>query len=405
MKFIVIAGARPNFMKIAPIMDAFRHYRSERTDQSILLVHTGQHYDQNMSESFFRDLRIPKPDINLEVGSGSHAEQTGRIMVAFERVCLDHQPDWVVVVGDVNSTMACAITAKKLGVKVAHVEAGLRSRDMTMPEEINRLCTDAIADLHFTTDVISTENLRQEGVHNSRIHFVGNTMIDSLLRFVHKAHSASLPNGLSDRNFAVLTLHRPGNVDNSSTLAGIMEAVHDISGAIPIVFPAHPRTLGRLKEFGLLAGLETHRNIHITEPLSYLPFLGLVSRSRLVLTDSGGIQEETTVLGIPCLTLRSNTERPVTCTVGTNVLVGSDPQAIRRAAFAALNGGARRGRIPEKWDGRAAERIVAVLMNASSGNILHVAGISHEPSHISGHSDTLEFPAVHDTHASPPTQS
>jgi UDP-N-acetylglucosamine 2-epimerase (non-hydrolysing) len=398
MKFIVIAGARPNFMKIAPIMDAFRHYRSDRTDQSILLVHTGQHYDQNMSESFFRDLRIPKPDINLEVGSGSHAEQTGRIMVAFERVCLDHQPDWVVVVGDVNSTMACAITAKKLGVKVAHVEAGLRSRDMTMPEEINRVCTDAIADLLFTTDVISTENLRQESIHNSRIHFVGNTMIDSLLRFVHEAHSASLPNGLSDRNFAVLTLHRPGNVDNSSTLAGIMDAVHDISGAIPIVFPAHPRTLGRLKEFGLLAGLEAHRNIHVTEPFSYLPFLGLVSRSRLVLTDSGGIQEETTVLGIPCLTLRSNTERPVTCTVGTNVLVGSDPQAIRSAAFAALNGGARRGRIPEKWDGRAAERIVAVLMNASSGNILRVAGIPHEPSHISGHSDTVEFPAVHDTH-------
>jgi UDP-N-acetylglucosamine 2-epimerase (non-hydrolysing) len=392
-------------MKIAPIMDAFRHYRSDRTDPSILLVHTGQHYDQNMSESFFRDLRIPKPDINLEVGSGSHAEQTGRIMVAFERVCLDHQPDWVVVVGDVNSTMACAITAKKLGVKVAHVEAGLRSRDMTMPEEINRLCTDAIADLLFTTDVISTENLRQESIHNSRIHFVGNTMIDSLLRFVHEAHSTSLPNGLSDRNFAVLTLHRPGNVDNSSTLAGIMDAVHDISGAIPIVFPAHPRTLGRLKEFGLLAGLEAHRNIHVTEPLSYLPFLGLVSRSRLVLTDSGGIQEETTVLGIPCLTLRSNTERPVTCTVGTNVLVGSDPQVIRSAAFAALNGGARRGRIPEKWDGRAAERIVAVLMNASSGNILRVAGIPHEPSHISGHSDTVEFPAVHDTHVSPATQS
>jgi UDP-N-acetylglucosamine 2-epimerase (non-hydrolysing) len=363
MKFIVVAGARPNFMKVAPIMEALRLSQDNWADLSTLLVHTGQHYDQDMSENFFRDLRIPKPDINLEVGSGSHAEQTARIMIAFERVCIDHQPDWVTVVGDVNSTMACAITAKKLGIKVAHVEAGLRSRDMTMPEEINRLCTDAIADLLFTTDVISTENLRREGIQDSKIHFVGNTMIDSLLRFVNDARSAPLSEGLSDRGFCVLTLHRPANVDTPSKLAGILDAVIDISGSVPIVFPVHPRTLGRLKEFGLLAGLEVHRNIRITEPLSYLPFLGLVSRSQLVLTDSGGIQEETTVLGIPCLTLRSNTERPITCEVGTNVLVGSDPQAIRRAAFAALNEGPRHSRIPEKWDGRAAERIVAILLS------------------------------------------
>jgi UDP-N-acetylglucosamine 2-epimerase (non-hydrolysing) len=405
MKIIVIAGARPNFMKVGPIMEALRLHRSDRADLSIVLVHTGQHYDQDMSGSFFTDLHIPEPDINLGVGSGSHADQTARIMVAFERVCLDHRPDWVIVVGDVNSTMACAITAKKLGVKVAHVEAGLRSCDMTMPEEINRLCTDVIADLLFTTDVISTENLRREGIQNTKIHFVGNTMIDSLLRFVNDARSTPLPEGLSDRRFAILTLHRPSNVDSPSKLAGILDAVLDISAVVPIVFPAHPRTLGRLKEFGLLASLEAHRNIRVTEPLSYLPFLGLVSRSQLVLTDSGGIQEETTVLGIPCLTLRSNTERPITCEVGTNVLVGSDPQAIRHAAFTALNEGPRNSRIPEKWDGRAAERIVAILLNSSRDDIFDVVRMPNQPSHISGHSDTVEILELQDTHASPPLQS
>lgn len=353
-------------MKIAPIVEALRPYRDARPDLSVLLIHTGQHYDRNMSDGFFTDLGLPEPDVNLGVGSGSHAEQTGLIMVGFERLCVEQCPDWVLVVGDVNSTIACAITAKKLGIKVAHVEAGLRSRDMTMPEEINRLCTDAIADLLFVTDTGAAENLRHEGVPSEKVHFVGNTMIDSLLRFLNSARSAPLPDGLSDRNFAVLTLHRPSNVDNPSKLAGIVDALCDVSGRIPIVFPAHPRTLARLKEFGLLGPLEAQRSIRITEPLSYLPFLGLVSRSRLVLTDSGGIQEETTVLGIPCLTLRSNTERPVTCEAGTNVLVGSDPQTIRHAAFAALNGGARGGRIPEKWDGRAAERIVAILMNPST---------------------------------------
>lgn len=404
MKLIVITGARPNFMKVAPIMEALRPCQRSCADLSILLVHTGQHYDQNMSDGFFRDLHIPEPDINLEVGSGSHADQTARTMVAFERICFAHHPDLVIVVGDVNSTMACAITAKKLGIKVAHVEAGLRSHDMTMPEEINRLCTDAIADLLFTTDAISTENLRREGIRDAKIHFVGNTMIDSLLRFLNDARSMPLLEGLSDRRFAVLTLHRPSNVDSPSKLAGILDAMLDISAVVPIVFPAHPRTLGRLKEFGLLAGLEAHRNIRITEPLSYLSFLGLVSRSRLVLTDSGGIQEETTVLGIPCLTLRSNTERPVTCEVGTNVLVGSDPQAIRHAAFAALNEGPRNSRIPEKWDGRAAERIVAILLNSSSGQAIGVPGMPKEPSHISGQLNTVEIPAVQDTQDFPPLQ-
>lgn len=367
MKVIIVAGARPNFMKIAPILDAFRPYRNSRSDLSVMLVHTGQHYDQNMSDGFFRDLGIPEPDVNLGVGSGSHAEQTARIMIGFERVCQEHTPDWVVVVGDVNSTIACAITAKKLGIKVAHVEAGLRSRDMAMPEEINRLCTDAISDLLFVTDAGAVENLRREGVADGKISFAGNTMIDSLMRFVNRAHSAPLPDAVPSGDFAVMTLHRPSNVDQRSTLTGIVDALRDVAGRIPIVFPAHPRTLGRLREFGLIESLG---DIRIIDPLSYLPFLGLVSRSRLVLTDSGGIQEETTVLGIPCLTLRSNTERPVTCEIGTNVLVGSDPQAIRAAAFAALNGSARKGQVPDKWDGRAAERIVAVLMGSHAGQHL-----------------------------------
>ncbi|MGA7521117.1 MAG: UDP-N-acetylglucosamine 2-epimerase (non-hydrolyzing) [Acidobacteriaceae bacterium] len=365
MKFVIVAGARPNFMKIAPILEAFRRRLGSPSDPSVLLVHTGQHYDQDMSGSFFEDLRIPRPDINLDVGSASHAEQTARIMIGFERVCLDHRPDWVIVVGDVNSTVACAITAKKLGIKVAHVEAGLRSHDMTMPEEINRLCTDVITDLLFTTDVIATENLRREGNEETKIHFVGNTMIDSLLRFVDDARSMPLPEAVSDQGFAVLTLHRPSNVDSRSALAGIVDAVQDISAAIPVLFPVHPRTLARLQEFGLLAILKAYGDIRITRPLSYLPFLSLVSRSRLVLTDSGGIQEETTVLGIPCLTLRSNTERPVTCDVGTNVLVGSDPQAIRRAAFDALSRDRGNSRIPDKWDGQAAERIVEILLQSA----------------------------------------
>jgi UDP-N-acetylglucosamine 2-epimerase (non-hydrolysing) len=380
MKIFVVAGARPNFMKVAPMMDALRRQQAERPNLSVVLVHTGQHYDQNMSGGIFRDLHMSEPDINLGVGAGSHAEQTSRVMVAFERACLDHSPDWVVVVGDVNSTMACAIAAKKLGIKVAHVEAGLRSGDMTMPEEINRLCTDAIADLLFTTDVFATENLRREGIRPIKIHFVGNTMIDSLLRTVDDARSSPLPQGLSDRNFGVLTLHRPVNVDQRASLTGILDAILEISEQLPIVFPVHPRTLGRLKEFDLMARLEQRRNILVTEPLSYLPFLGLVSRSRLVLTDSGGIQEETTVLGIPCLTLRSSTERPITCTVGTNILVGSDPQAIRHAAFNALNRGLGDHRIPEKWDGRAAERIITILLNSSDDG----SPFSPEDKNVSG---------------------
>jgi len=285
MKVAIVAGARPNFMKIAPIMEAFRPWQAARPDLSVQLIHTGQHYDANMSDGFFRDLAIPEPDVNLGVGSGSHAEQTGRIMIGFEQFCLDHRPDWVLVVGDVNSTIACAVTAKKLGISVAHVEAGLRSRDMSMPEEINRLCTDAISDLFFVTDQGAADNLCREGVPSEKIHFVGNTMIDSLMRFVDSARSMPLPEGLTHGSFAVLTLHRPSNVDQKPVLAGIADALRDIAGSIPVVFPAHPRTLARLREFGLLTSFE-QSNIRIVEPLSYLPFLGLVSRARMVLTDS-----------------------------------------------------------------------------------------------------------------------
>jgi UDP-N-acetylglucosamine 2-epimerase (non-hydrolysing) len=353
MKFLLVAGARPNFMKIAPIHRAF----SCSPSSDLLLVHTGQHYSRNMSEDFFRELGIPEPEVNLEVGSGSHAEQTARVMMAFEPVCVKHRPDWVIVVGDVNSTVACALTAKKLGIRVAHVEAGLRSRDMSMPEEINRLCTDAISDLLFTTDRMAGENLRKEGVAGEKIHFVGNTMIDTLRRQIGRALETPLPEGLEAGGYAVLTLHRPANVDSGERLAVILGAVNAIAERIPVVFPVHPRTASKLN------GMEMHARIRIVEPMSYVPFLGLVARSRMVLTDSGGIQEETTVLGVPCLTMRPNTERPITCEIGTNVLVGTDPQRIVREADWILGGNARAGSIPEKWDGRAAERIVEVLLS------------------------------------------
>jgi UDP-N-acetylglucosamine 2-epimerase (non-hydrolysing) len=315
-----------------------------------------------MSDDFFHDLNIPEPDINLEVGSGSHAEQTARIMMAFEPACLEHRPDWVIVVGDVNSTIACALTAKKLGIRVAHVEAGLRSRDMSMPEEINRLCTDAISDILFTTDSTADDNLCKEGVADERIHFVGNTMIDSLLQQIDRARQQPLPQGLSRGKYAVLTLHRPSNVDSPDRLAQVMGAINSIADRIPVVFPVHPRTAPRLMK------LDLNPRIRIVEPMSYLPFLGLVASARMVLTDSGGIQEEATVLGIPCLTMRQNTERPITCEIGTNVLVGTDPQRIVREADAILTGQKRPSAIPEKWDGHAAERIVEVLLNQTARN-------------------------------------
>jgi UDP-N-acetylglucosamine 2-epimerase (non-hydrolysing) len=352
LKILVVAGARPNFMKVAPLLAAFK----ARDEVDPLLVHTGQHYDAKMSDNFFHDLGLPEPDMYLDAGSGSHAEQTARVLVSFEKACLQWSPDLVVVVGDVNSTMACAISAKKLGIKVAHVEAGLRSRDMAMPEEINRLCTDVISDYLFTTEPSANRNLAAEGFAPERIFFVGNTMIDTLKKNLGRALDLPLPAGVEGGKYAVLTLHRPSNVDTVEALSRIFSAVNSIAERIPIVFPAHPRTAGKL------SAIDVHPNVHVTEPLGYLAFLGLMARSRMVLTDSGGIQEETTVLGVPCLTMRENTERPITCEVGTNLLVGTDPEHILRKALAVLDGPPAKREIPEKWDGKAGERIVDVLI-------------------------------------------
>ncbi len=361
MKFLVIAGARPNFMKVAPILDAFERRQDGRFE--VKLIHTGQHYDPAMSDRFFEDLGIRTPDVHLGVGAGSHAEQTARIMTAFEVICREEAPDWVVVVGDVNSTLACAITAKKMGIRVAHVEAGLRSRDLSMPEEINRICTDAISDLLFTTDELADQNLAHEGITPERIEFVGNTMIDTLLKHIDRARARPLPAPVSHGNFAVLTLHRPSNVDSPEALTPLYRVIEQIAQEIPIVFPVHPRTKQSLKSSGLLGAAEHNTNLHLTEPLGYLDFIGLVSRARLVLTDSGGIQEETTVLGIPCLTMRNNTERPITCTAGTNQLVGTHPPDILRAVRVALRSTPSPASvIPPKWDGQAAPRIVDRLL-------------------------------------------
>ena len=365
LKILNIVGARPNFMKIAPVV---REMRRRESDFQPLIVHTGQHYDAAMSDSFFTDLDIPKPDFHLEVGSASHAVQTAKIMMAFEPVVLQEKPDWVLVVGDVNSTIACALVCSKLGVKVAHVEAGLRSRDRTMPEEINRILTDAISDLLLTTSQDADENLKAEGVSEDKIKFVGNVMIDSLFYNLEKAKTSTIREdlNLSEKEYAVLTLHRPSNVDEKNIFSGLLKALISISENLPIIFPAHPRTKTRIKEFGFAERVENSQ-ITIIEPLGYLDFMQLYSGAKLVLTDSGGLQEETTALGIPCLTLRENTERPITIEMGTNILVGTNPEKIKQTAFEILSRSnfARNKKIPPLWDGRAAERICDVLLEIS----------------------------------------
>jgi len=364
MKILNIVGARPNFMKIAPIIEAMNKF-PDKFEYS--LIHTGQHYDRKMSKAFFDDLGMPKPDLDLGVGSGSHAEQTARIMVKFEKVCLEDKPDLVIVVGDVNSTMACTITAKKLGIKVAHVEAGLRSRDMDMPEEINRLCTDVLCDYLFTTDHFANENLAAEGIAGNKIIFVGNVMIDTLLKHKKMAGRLGISKklGLEPGKYATLTMHRPSNVDNKNTLENILGALSEISKKLPIVFPIHPRTrkMADLFELGHYFNNKTQvQGLWLTEPLGYLEFLHLNMNARMVLTDSGGIQEETTVLGVPCITMRNNTERPITCEVGTNVVVGNSPDKILAAANDIIHGRVFASKVPEKWDGLAAERIVEYLL-------------------------------------------
>jgi UDP-N-acetylglucosamine 2-epimerase (non-hydrolysing) len=375
MKIINVVGARPNLMKMAPIVAELARYPDE-FDQ--LLVHTGQHYDESMSHLFFEQLGLPRPDIDLEVGSGSHGVQTGRIMAAFEDVCIKENPDLVIVVGDVNSTMACAITAKKLGIQVAHVEAGLRSRDMSMPEEINRLCTDAVSDYLFTTDRVADQNLRREGIGEERIHFVGNVMIDTLQKYRRTAQELNLMQrlGLEKGRFATLTLHRPSNVDDRGVLLGILEALCAISDEYAIVFPIHPRTRKMIEQFGLLSFFNTGEKVEgiwMTDPLGYLEFLHLNMNACMVLTDSGGLQEETTALGVPCLTLRHNTERPITCEEGTNQLVGNEKERIVEAARRVLNEVHPNQRMPEKWDGKAAKRIVHAILGSTNSHPLAMA--------------------------------
>ena len=376
LKIIVVAGARPNFMKIAPLMEAMRAEPAFK----VWLVHTGQHYDAAMSKLFFEHLGIPKPEVDLGVGSGTHAQQTAEIMRRFEPALLEYKPHLVVVVGDVNSTIACSLVAVKLGIKVAHVEAGLRSFDRQMPEEINRLLTDSIADFLFTTEPSAKENLLREGVPPEKIFFVGNVMIDTLLKNREKAAASPILQQLNLRDgsakandYILVTLHRPSNVDDRQTLEQILAALSRLAQKRPIFFPIHPRTRKMIQQFGLeryfksiTDGCEPEAGIYWLEPLGYLDFLQLMSQSRLVLTDSGGIQEETTALGVPCLTLRENTERPVTVTQGTNILIGSDPARIVAEGLKALNGQGKPGRIPEKWDGLAGQRIVKALKEAFS---------------------------------------
>jgi len=360
LKICCVCGARPNFMKIAPIVDAIAARDGART----LLVHTGQHYDERMSELFFGDLGIPEPDINLEVGSASHAVQTAEIMKRFEPICLEHRPDWVVVVGDVNSTIACALVAVKLGIKVAHVEAGLRSFDRDMPEEINRLLTDAISDLLFVTEQSGLDNLEREGIPGEKVHLVGNVMIDTQLKARDRAEQSTIlaDLDLTERNYAAMTLHRPSNVDDPEVFGRILDAIEIIAADMPVIFPIHPRTRKNLTALGLADRVDGITNLRLVEPLGYLDFMKLVAKASVVLTDSGGIQEETTILGVPCLTLRHNTERPITITAGTNRLTGPDPEAILAAYRDVRKANDFTGKTPPLWDGCAAQRIVDILM-------------------------------------------
>jgi len=361
-KILLVAGARPNFMKIAPIMRELHRHRETFLAK---IVHTGQHYDAGMSDVFFRELAIPPPQHHLHAGGGSHAEQTARIMVAFEAVCLQERPDLVIVVGDVNSTLACSIAAKKLCVAVAHVEAGLRSGDRTMPEEINRIATDSISDYLFATEPSAMQNLRKEGHPEERLFFVGHVMIDNLFHQLRQLEDTDVTRYATHAlkgqlgRYGVVTLHRPSNVDDADALARTLSALGRIAERLPLIFAVHPRTRAKIASFGIVMP----KALHITEPLPYMEFLNLWKDAALVLTDSGGIQEETTALGVPCATLRENTERPITISHGTNVLVGTDPARIIAAAEAALTGDRRRTlRRPELWDGRAAMRIVNTIV-------------------------------------------
>ena len=356
-KIHLIAAARPNFMKVAPLY----HALAAQSWCSTHIVHTGQHYDANMSDAFFRDLRLPTPHYHLEVGSGSHAQQTAGVMIAYEKVCEQDRPDWTIVVGDVNSTAACAMVAAKMWIPVVHLEAGLRSRDRSMPEEINRLVTDSISDVLWTPSPDADENLLQEGVPAERIDRVGNIMIDSyeMMRPQIEADAGPAKLGLKPGGYAVVTLHRPSNVDDARTLGNLMQQMLTISSRLPLLFSVHPRTRKKLEEFKLWAALQAASGIKLTEPLGYVEFMALVKSARAVVTDSGGVQEESTYLGIPCLTLRENTERPITVTQGSNRLVAAN--ALSQSLDLVLKGQWPTGTRPDRWDGQAAQRCVAAL--------------------------------------------
>lgn len=366
LKITIIAGARPNFMKIAPIIKAIQKTKTNGEEIDFRLVHTGQHYDKKMSGSFFEQLGIPEPHANLEAGGGSQAEQTANIMVRFEKELKENPADVVLVVGDVTSTMACSITAKKLKTQVVHVEAGIRSGDLKMPEEINRMVTDSITDNFFTTSEIANENLRKAGIEEGRIHYVGNTMIDTLLSNIPNFIDPKIKvdgEALKNKDYFVLTLHRPANVDEEEKLKAMMQAIIDGTGDLPVIFPVHPRTAKILKNLGI-----EHDRLHYVEPLSYLEFNYLVKNAKAVVTDSGGITEETTVMGVPCLTLRDNTERPETITLGTNELVGTDPKKLKPYLDRLMNGEWKEGEEIPLWDGKTSERIIDRLLRLYGSN-------------------------------------
>ncbi len=359
--FLSVVGARPNFMKVAPVHRALARYADSVRH---LIVHTGQHYDPNMSKVFFEDLELPQPDFYLGIGSGSHAEQTAKVMMAFEQAVLETRPDLVIVYGDVNSTLACSVVCSKLGVPIAHVEAGLRSLDLTMPEEINRMVTDVLSDVMFVTEQSGMQHLTREGKDMTRVHLVGDVMIDSIIHYREKAGQSSILHemGLEPGHYTLVTLHRPSNVDVKENLEKVLQIFEGIQDRTTIVFPIHPRTRNRIDEFGLRDRFEQLHHLITCDPIGYLDFLCLMDRATLILTDSGGIQEETTYLQVPCLTLRENTERPITVDVGSNQLLGLDVPLVLEKAREVYDGHPKLGRIPDKWDGKAAERIAALLV-------------------------------------------
>jgi UDP-N-acetylglucosamine 2-epimerase (non-hydrolysing) len=377
VKIMCVVGARPNFVKAAPVVEALRKWpRAE-----VRLIHTGQHHDREMYKVFFEELGLPMPDVDLQVGSGSHGEQTGLIMIRLEPELQREHPDLVIVFGDVNSTVAASLCAAKLGIPVAHVEAGLRSFDRSMPEELNRIVTDHMSDYLFVTEHSGRENLLREGISQDKIFFVGNAMVDSLLKHLERARACGIKKklGLAD-SYGVLTLHRPSNVDDQKMLESILDTITEVTKELPIIFPCHPRTRQQLEKsrYQHVQALKTSRLV-VIDPLGYLEFLSLISEARVVLTDSGGIQEETTVLGIPCLTLRENTERPVTVEQGTNVLVGTNPYRLLTAVSKVLNGAPSKSRVPELWDGKAGERIAEILQQQMRTPAVEVASSGPKP--------------------------